>query len=142
MALQLHHEMKVGLAVARWKKFMNKSKNRYYRIQELYTTENDYRNDLIIIRDHIGRPLREQQLISQNEERSMFGSIESMIQLSTQMISELEDIYQNWDRHSTLLGAIMKKYSKFLLVYSDYFKNLTTTQNTLRNLVKTNPKAK
>ena len=36
----------------------------------------------------------------------------------------------------------MKKYSKFLLVYSDYFKNLNHTQNVLKNLVRTNPKAK
>ena len=41
-----------------------------------------------------------------------------------------------------MLGGIMKKYSKFLLVYSDYFKGLNHTQNVLKNLVRTNPKAK
>ena len=71
----------------------------------------------------------------------MFANIESMIQLSTQMQHELGKIFQGWDRHTTLIGAVMKKYSKFLLVYSDYFKNLNQTQNVLKNLVLSNPKA-
>ena len=72
----------------------------------------------------------------------MFASIQSMIQLSKQMKVELEGIFQKWDRHSTMIGSTMKKYSKFLLVYSDYFKNLNHTQNVLKNLVKSNVKAK
>ena len=72
----------------------------------------------------------------------MFAGIESMVQLSTEMKHELGDIFKVWDRHKTMIGATMKKYSKFMLVYSDYFKNLNQTQNTLNNLVKSNPKAK
>ena len=54
----------------------------------------------------------------------------------------MDELFKGWDRHKTMLGATMKKYSKFLLVYSDYFKNLNHTQNVLKNLVKSNPKAK
>ena len=49
------------------------------------TTESDYLNDLMIIRDHIKKPLRDEELISENEERNMFANIEAMIQLSTEM---------------------------------------------------------
>ena len=105
------------------------------------TTEGDYFNDLMIIRDHIKKPLREGGLISENEERSMFASIESMIQLSAEMSKELEILLKGWNRHTTMIGAIMKKYSKFMLVYSDYFKNLSHTQNVIKNLLKVNPKA-
>jgi len=42
----------------------SKSKNRYYRLRELVTTEGDYLNDLMIIRDHVKKPLREEELVS------------------------------------------------------------------------------
>ena len=51
-------------------------------------------------------------------------------------------MFGKWNRHETLLGGIMKKYSKFLLVYSEYFKNLNNTQNILNNLLKVKPRAK
>ena len=43
------------------------------------------------------------------------------------MYSELSDIFSNWERRTTLLGKIMTKYSRFMLVYTDFFKNYQST---------------
>lgn len=97
-------QAKLGAAITKWAKLAGKSKNRYYRLKELVTTEGDYLNDLIVIRDHIKKPLRDQELISESEEKKMFANIEAMIGLSAQLREELDKKLVAWNRHSTMIG--------------------------------------
>ena len=57
--MELRVQIKAGLALGRWKKWSDRTRNRFYRLKELVTTESDYRNDLLLIRDHIKKPLRD-----------------------------------------------------------------------------------
>jgi len=40
-----------GTAIKKWKKFANRSKDRYYRLRELVETEKDYYKDLNCIKN-------------------------------------------------------------------------------------------
>ena len=40
-----------------------------------------------------------------------------------------------WNRKSTLIGPTMIRYSKFMLVYSDFFKNKKKTEERLKLLL-------
>lgn len=62
-----------------------RTKDRYYRLRELVTTEEDYRKDLISIKDKIMQPLLESQCITENDVARMFPNVESMIGLSVQL---------------------------------------------------------
>jgi hypothetical protein len=53
----------------------------------------------------------------------MFSNIEAMIGLSDQLKEELTVKLEKWDRRTTVIGQNMTRFSKFLLVYADFFKN-------------------
>lgn len=123
LSAKLKSIVRLGTAVNKWKKLAGKSRDRYYRLRELVTTEEDYRKDLISIKERIQQPLLESQCITANDAAVMFPNVESMIGLSIQLREELNAKFEGWDRRKTLIGQTMIRFSKFLLVYSDYFKN-------------------
>lgn len=47
-------------------------------------------------------------------------------------------IQAKWNRRETLIAPNMIKYSQFMLVYSDFFKNYQTTEKKLKLLVDNN----
>jgi hypothetical protein len=127
-----------GAATVKWKKLATRSRDRYYRLRELVTTEEDYRKDLISIKERIQQPLYESQCISENDVARMFPNVESMIGLSVQLREELNAKFEAWDRRKTMIAQTMIRFSKFLLVYSDYFKNFNETQRRLKVLLAEN----
>ena len=50
---QLKLILTVGSSLKKWKKVSLKSKDRFNRLKELVTTEKDYHDDLVIIRDKV-----------------------------------------------------------------------------------------
>ena len=77
--------IKVGAAMQRWKKHAGRTRDRYYRFRELVTTEEDYYNDLIIIKDGVKEPLLKAGLIHDRDANKMFANLESMISFSTKL---------------------------------------------------------
>ena len=65
----------------------------------------------------------------------MFSGIDSMISLSGQLREELAVKFDTWDRRKTMLGQTMIKFSKFLLVYNEFFKNFNETQKRLKQIL-------
>ena len=51
-----------------------------------------------------------------------------MIELSSEVSKEVSLKFQQWNPRKTTIGELMNKFAQFMLVYSDYFKNLTETQ--------------
>jgi hypothetical protein len=49
--------LKTNAALSKWKKLASSSTNRYYRLKELITTEEDYYNDLKTLHEKIKMPL-------------------------------------------------------------------------------------
>jgi hypothetical protein len=82
---KLRNIVRLGAAVNKWKKLAGRSRDRYYRLRELVTTEEDYRKDLISIKERIQQPLLESQCITANDVAVMFPNVESMIGLSVQL---------------------------------------------------------
>lgn len=72
----------------------------------------------------------------------MFPNLEGMIILSDQIYGELVEVLKRWNRKDTLLGTVMIKFSQFLMIYSDFFKNLIKTQQLLKDLLSRSEKAK
>jgi len=68
----------------------------------------------------------------------MFANIDSMIQLSKQLSEEFNVKFAGWDCRKTMIGQTMIRFSKFLLVYSDFFKNCNETQRKLKQMLKEN----
>ena len=56
----------------------------------MVTTEDDYRKDLISIKDRIKQPLLDSNCISENDVKRMFPNVESMIGLSVQLYEDLK----------------------------------------------------
>lgn len=72
----------------------------------------------------------------------MFPNISGMIHLSGNIFKDMEAILQKWDRRTTLIGPSMIQYSKFMLVYSQFFKNYENTERKLKLLAENNQQAK
>lgn len=67
----------------------------------------------------------------------MFPNIEGMIQLSSQLLVDTEQLKATWNVHSTLLGPTMIRYSKFLQIYSEFFKCYSNTRDRLQSMLGT-----
>lgn len=124
-----------GAVCKKWKKQSARSRDRFFRLRELTTTEGDYQKDLNSIKTKIKEPLLACNAINQIEANMMFANIDSMIQLSAQLSQEFSVKLAGWDRKTTMIGQTMIRFSKFLLVYSDFFKNFNQTQAKLKELL-------
>lgn len=69
----------------------------------------------------------------------MFPNVLGMIHLSRQIHADMEALLMGWDRRLTLVGPTMIRYSKFMLVYSDFFKNYQATEKKLKLLRENHP---
>lgn len=58
-----------------------------------------------------------------------------MIQLSSQLLVDAEQLKETWNVHSTLLGPTMIRYSKFLQIYSEFFKCYSNTRDRLQSML-------
>ena len=54
----------------------------------------------------------------------MFPNIEGMIDLSQQIHLALKEKLTTWNSKATLIADTMCKFSRFFIIYSDFFKNL------------------
>jgi hypothetical protein len=88
--------------------------------------------------EKIQKPLFESDIISENDVAKMFPNVQSMIQLSEQLSLDLKKTFEAWDRRKTVIGQTMIRFSKFLLVYSDYFKNFNESQKKLKQILSEN----
>lgn len=65
----------------------------------------------------------------------MFPNVNGMIILSKQIYEDMNALLMDWNRRTTLIAPTMIRYSKFMLVYSDFFKNYQHTEKKLKNLL-------
>lgn len=77
-------------------------------------------------------PLRECGAISELQEQELFPNIKGMIDLSSQLLSDVTKLRDEWSPHTTLIGQTMIRYSKFLQIYSEFFRSY---QRTLARLI-------
>lgn len=78
--------------------------NRYYRLKELITTEEDYYNDLKTLQEKIKIPLIQTKIISSHIAKQMFTDLENMMLLSKEIKSGLTQKLEEWDSKTTLIG--------------------------------------
>lgn len=55
--------------------------------------------------------------------------------LSSQLLADVTALKDNWSPHKTMLGNIMIRYSKFLQIYSEFFRSYLRTQARLAELL-------
>ena len=118
----------IGSSLKKWKKVAGKSKDRYNRLKELVMTEKDYHDDLVTLRDKVKKELQAANLINNQQANNMFPNLDGMIDLSSQIYQEFSIILDKWERKTPCIGHSMIKFSRFLMIYSDFFKNLNDTQ--------------
>lgn len=106
------------------------------------STEEDYLKVLIVLRDHVRRPLLQAQLLTEEEGTRIFANLDIMIELSEKLRNELFVFEEGWDRHRSMLGLVMKTYVRFFLVYKDYFRNMDSAQARIRRLLQEEPRAR
>lgn len=74
-----------GSALSKWKKSANASRNRYNRLKELITTEEDYYNDLSTLQEKIKSFLITNKMITKTVANEMFKDIENFMLFSKEM---------------------------------------------------------
>lgn len=110
--------LRTTAVLTRWRKRVKESRTRYFCLCELVSTEADYNRDLLLILEKMQIPLRNCGAISEEEEKELFPNIQGMIDLSSQLLTDVTNLKDKWSSHSTLIGKTMIRYSKFLQIYS------------------------
>jgi hypothetical protein len=96
----------------------------------------------VTIRSKIKKELEGEGLITVQQGNQMFPNLDGMIDLSDQIFREFRDILAGWNRKYTEIGKPMIKYSRFLMIYSDFFKNYKDTEEKLKILMSKSERAK
>ena len=114
---QLRLILKVGGSLKKWGKQAKNSKQRVNILKEWISTERSYIEDLSIIESLIQKPLKENGLITGEEERTLFPNLKAMTDLSLDLTQCIETALADWNPHSVLIGEKIKAYSKFFMIY-------------------------
>jgi hypothetical protein len=80
-------------------------------------------------------PLRECGVTSEEDEKELFPNIQGMINLSSQLLTDVTALKDAWNSHTTLIGQTMIRYSKFLQIYSEFFRSYRRTLARLEELL-------
>ncbi|EGG14394.1 pleckstrin domain-containing protein [Cavenderia fasciculata] len=151
LSTELKAVIKIQRATRRWlernRQRVRERDNAYREriTQEITKTEVEYLNRLIYLRDQPLKDLREaiakgSPIISEEEIRAIFSELESIIAYNTQLLNELQVRCKHW-KQDTLIGDIFVKFSRFLMIYSQYCINYGDCLEVL-NVCKKQPKFK
>lgn len=113
---------------------MNKRKNfRLQAVQEILTSERSYINQLQILMKYFVSPLKDQDIISGDEFTILFGQIEMIYNLNTELLKNLESDLGN-------VGKAFLRLAPFFKLYSVYAFDYNRSQIVLQELTEKNQK--
>ncbi|EGG18557.1 pleckstrin domain-containing protein [Cavenderia fasciculata] len=95
---------------------------RWNIVQEIYNTERTYLNTLGQLSAHFIDPLRKSDIVSQDDVKFIFGGLDSIIAINTQLMFDVENILKSWTPYS-ILGKCFCTLGVYLKAYTDYVKN-------------------
>jgi len=91
-------------------------------IQEIITTETDYCHDLKVVSDVFIKPLRDQQIIQQDDLMQLFSNIELIASVNQEVMKEFE-ARSDEDSEVLLVGDIFLRMADFFKMYTTYCAN-------------------
>lgn len=98
---------------------VNKRKNfRLQAVQEILTSERSYINQLQILMKYFVNPLKEQDLLTSDEFTVLFGQIEMIYNLNTELLKNLEADLSNVGQAFLRLAPFFKLYSVYAFDYN------------------------
>lgn len=98
---------------------MNKRKNfRLQAVQEILTSERSYINQLQILMKYFVDPLKDKEILSNEEFIVLFGQIEMIYNLNTELLKNLENDLGNVGKAFLRLAPFFKLYSVYAFDYN------------------------
>ncbi|XP_037044083.1 FYVE, RhoGEF and PH domain-containing protein 6-like [Bradysia coprophila] len=98
---------------------VNKRKNfRLQAVQEILTSERSYINQLQILMKYFVNPLKEQDVLSNDEFTILFGQIEMIYNLNTELLKSLESDLSKVGKAFLRLAPFFKLYSVYAFDYN------------------------
>eukprot|EP01133_Synstelium_polycarpum_P001168 gene1168-1339_t len=145
-SLEIRAAIRIQRATRRWlerNRQRIRARDNAYReriAQELTKTEVEYLARLTFLRDKVLKDLREaiskgSPIISEEEIRAIFSELEAIINTNTLLLQELNSRVNDWNP-DTLIGDIFLKFSKFLMIYSQYSLNYEVSMEVLNEVKK------
>lgn len=97
----------------------NKRKNfRLQAVQEILTSERSYINQLQILMKYFVDPLKDKEILSNQEFTVLFGQIEMIYNLNTELLKNLESDLDNVGKAFLRLAPFFKLYSVYAFDYN------------------------
>ncbi|XP_039433423.1 putative protein tag-52 [Culex pipiens pallens] len=106
-----------------------RSQLRLQAIQEIRTSELSYLKQLDLLINYFVAPLKSNGLILEREHGQIFGQLETIYNLSQELLKKLDDDLDNVVRAFMNLGPFFKLYSVYAF---DYRNSLCTLQNLMQ----------
>lgn len=98
---------------------MNKRKNfRLQAVQEILTSERSYINQLQILMKYFVNPLKNTDILSNDEYTILFGQIEMIYNLNTELLKNLETDLSKVGKAFLRLAPFFKLYSVYAFDYN------------------------
>lgn len=98
---------------------MNKRKNfRLQAVKEILTSERSYINQLQILMKYFVNPLKDKDILSNDEYTILFGQIEMIYNLNTELLKNLESDLSKVGKAFLRLAPFFKLYSVYAFDYN------------------------
>ena len=115
-----------------------KASHRTKLVQEVVSSEESYVRSLNVLVHHFYEPLRSHSdKRVQKEVRSIFGNVEQILQLNSDLLQQVQQRAAKWD-DNTLLGDIFMAMAPFLKLYAAYGTNYETAIHLYQKEMKEN----
>ena len=115
------------------KKESKKERNRVRAIDELIATEQTYVDNLRLLNELYYKPLTNKKIIKTKYIQSIFGEIETIINLNDNLLNTLKE-----NKNDDKIGEAMLQFIPFLKMYQNYINNHEQTTKLLTDLIKNN----
>lgn len=124
-----------------YKMMKKKLVQRKYIIEELIKTEGNFKNSLFSVIEKVILPLKEEKILTKDEEVIIFSNLESIANFSkTFHISIYETYNYNYENSKTKFAGKVLGLLPFFKLYFEYCHNFSESMNVLGQIRKNNEK--
>jgi len=139
-ALRIQTRVRAWLARKQANELRQRRFHRRKVVEEILSTEKTYLETLSIITDRYIHPLRTaaRPILSENELKIVFSSIEVILNTNTKLYEDLQKEVAAYDPTKTMLGHVFLHMTAYLKVYTDYVSNYPNALTCVHDLLETN----
>jgi hypothetical protein len=107
-------------------------------VDEIYISEYHYLQNLRLLLEKFANPLKEEGLLSLEEQQTLFGTVEAIFPINFHLLEELQGVISHWQTTKVCVGDIFIRLAPFFKAYKSYCSIQDKRSSLLQRLIADN----